>query len=72
MITACVLILPLDGAKATLRSPSLVGIVEPDVTVPDPGAPGSSIDDTFEPGESGDMIIWPDASLFDDSESLGS
>ena len=52
-MTAFVLTLPCDGASATLLSPSLVCIVDPDATVPDPG-PGiggrSPIDDTFEAG----------------------
>ena len=30
------------------------------------------MEDAFEPGESGDIAICPDASLFDDIESLGS
>ena len=47
-----------------------MGIVELDVTVPEPGCVMSI--DSLEPDESGDMAICPDASLLDDMESLGS
>lgn len=75
-MTAFVLTLPCDGASATLLSPSLVCIVDPDATVPDPG-PGiggrSPIDDTFEAGESGEEATsCPDVPLLDDIVSLGS
>lgn len=77
MIAAFVLTLPCDGASATLLNPSLVCIVDPDATVPDPGpicgSGRSPIDDTFEAGESGEeATICPDVPLLDDMVSLGS
>ncbi len=72
MIAACVLARLWEGAKATLRSPSLVGTVEPDITVPGPEPIVVSMEETLEPGESGACAICPEASLFDDIESLGS
>ena len=73
IIAACVLARLCDGARATLRSPSLVGTVELDVTVagPEPIVV-VSMEETFEPGESGDIAICPEVSLLDDIESLGS
>ena len=77
MIAACVRARLWDGAKAPRRNPSLVWIVEPDMNVPEvPEAAelwaAISTEETFEPGDSGDITICPDASLFDDCESLGS
>ena len=54
-----------------------MGIVDADTTVLGPDVPEAAelwtwSTDNFELGESGDMAICPEASLFDDSESLGS
>lgn len=71
-MAACVRARLCDGVSATRRRPSLVETVPEVTVVTEPCCVTVSIEDIFEPGDSGDTSICADVELLLDIESLGS